>query len=1029
MAGNTRHVVNMANSIVGVSILSMPYCFKEAGLLLGVVMVLVSGVITKKTCMFLVRAAIMARHRSYEFLAFHVFGVRGKLAVELCMILFLIGICISFHVVMGDLAPAIAARLLHVPNTPSLRATMLLGIAILVVLPLCLLRKLDNLASMSAFSILFYFFLITVIFWYAFPRLVDGSWFHLAHLWRPAGVLQVLPICMLGLSCQSNVFEIYDSVPDPDVPKMRAVVNNALNLCCALYIAVGFFGYIAFVDQDIAGNLIMNFPASPLTEGIKLFFTVSLAISFPLMIFPCRTSIHSLVYRRIEGVGVGCGDLSSENAQGFDLVGNYMPEARFKAITVGILTVSVVVGILVPNIEFVLGVLGSTMGVIISLVLPSIMFIKVNSKASVERLVAQGIMLMGVLLIVTGTYLNLTHTPHDTALSAADQQVVMAVPPALLNDGLRDLPPEKEGDIPLPRRDEDARAKAGAGAGAGAEDSDTRREPVAPEPPPSEEEEEEKKEAAAAKQERKESVKEEGGGGQDPQGDALHPDAIQKEEKEAHQEGGGGAGLMEEELLQKIEDQHREQQKILAEQKQILQELKDQKAQQEQAAAAAAAAAVAAGNPVQPAAAAPQPAWVAGAPPAAAVPLAGQQAPNAMPVAGQQAVPAVPAVNYAEQVAPQAVIPAGQAVPLAPAAQVVPAGVPAAQVAQAVPAGQVVQTVPAGQVVQAVPVAQVAQAVPVAQVAQAVPAAQVAQAVPVAQVAQAVPVAQVAQAVPAAQVAQAGLPAAQLPPNAAQVAPVANYAVLPAGQGSPALPAGQGAPAAQMAPAARQVPTAQVLPATSQVAPAVGQMGPAVPAALVGPTVGQVVPPAAPMARAVGPTPPAAAPRVSAGAPAGGQVRPATPKAPKAPKQSAPVALKAPKQSAPVAPNAPKPSSPKPRLPHYPSAGLPAGQQPAKKGPVGYLEKMSSAAPKKPRKHDEERRKRAAGPEPELVLGLGPEGADLPPVDLAAGGWGVVGQKEAAFETRHLLWGNRRTKRRHRRGGQRGGDEEYWDET
>ncbi|XP_050731943.1 putative sodium-coupled neutral amino acid transporter 10 isoform X39 [Eriocheir sinensis] len=993
MAGNTRHVVNMANSIVGVSILSMPYCFKEAGLLLGVVMVLVSGVITKKTCMFLVRAAIMARHRSYEFLAFHVFGVRGKLAVELCMILFLIGICISFHVVMGDLAPAIAARLLHVPNTPSLRATMLLGIAILVVLPLCLLRKLDNLASMSAFSILFYFFLITVIFWYAFPRLVDGSWFHLAHLWRPAGVLQVLPICMLGLSCQSNVFEIYDSVPDPDVPKMRAVVNNALNLCCALYIAVGFFGYIAFVDQDIAGNLIMNFPASPLTEGIKLFFTVSLAISFPLMIFPCRTSIHSLVYRRIEGVGVGCGDLSSENAQGFDLVGNYMPEARFKAITVGILTVSVVVGILVPNIEFVLGVLGSTMGVIISLVLPSIMFIKVNSKASVERLVAQGIMLMGVLLIVTGTYLNLTHTPHDTALSAADQQVVMAVPPALLNDGLRDLPPEKEGDIPLPRRDEDARAKAGAGAGAGAEDSDTRREPVAPEPPPSEEEEEEKKEAAAAKQERKESVKEEGGGGQDPQGDALHPDAIQKEEKEAHQEGGGGAGLMEEELLQKIEDQHREQQKILAEQKQILQELKDQKAQQEQAAAAAAAAAVAAGNPVQPAAAAPQPAWVAGAPPAAAVPLAGQQAPNAMPVAGQQAVPAVPAVNYAEQVAPQAVIPAGQAVPLAPAAQVVPAGVPAAQVAQAVPA------------------------------------AQVAQAVPAAQVAQAVPVAQVAQAVPAAQVAQAGLPAAQLPPNAAQVAPVANYAVLPAGQGSPALPAGQGAPAAQMAPAARQVPTAQVLPATSQVAPAVGQMGPAVPAALVGPTVGQVVPPAAPMARAVGPTPPAAAPRVSAGAPAGGQVRPATPKAPKAPKQSAPVALKAPKQSAPVAPNAPKPSSPKPRLPHYPSAGLPAGQQPAKKGPVGYLEKMSSAAPKKPRKHDEERRKRAAGPEPELVLGLGPEGADLPPVDLAAGGWGVVGQKEAAFETRHLLWGNRRTKRRHRRGGQRGGDEEYWDET
>ena len=43
------------------------------------------------------------------------------------MILFLIGICISFHVVMGDLAPGLAAQVLDLHNTPSLRATMLLG--------------------------------------------------------------------------------------------------------------------------------------------------------------------------------------------------------------------------------------------------------------------------------------------------------------------------------------------------------------------------------------------------------------------------------------------------------------------------------------------------------------------------------------------------------------------------------------------------------------------------------------------------------------------------------------------------------------------------------------------------------------------------------------------------------------------------------------------------------------------------------------------------------------------------------------
>ncbi|XP_042215503.1 putative sodium-coupled neutral amino acid transporter 10 [Homarus americanus] len=86
-----------------------------------------------------------------------------------------------------------------------------------------------------------------------------------------------------------------------------------------------------------------------------------------------------------------------------------MPEARFKGITLGILTTSLVVGILIPNIEFVLGLLGSTMGMLIALILPSILFIKVNSKASAERLLAQTIMLVGIVLIVTGTYLNLAH--------------------------------------------------------------------------------------------------------------------------------------------------------------------------------------------------------------------------------------------------------------------------------------------------------------------------------------------------------------------------------------------------------------------------------------------------------------------------------------------------------------------------------------------------------------------------------------------------------------------------------------------
>ncbi|XP_018009637.1 putative sodium-coupled neutral amino acid transporter 10 isoform X2 [Hyalella azteca] len=403
MTGNCRYTINMANSIVGVSILSMPYCFKEVGLLLGVILLVFCSFITKKTCMYLIRAAIMSRRRSYEFLALSAWGGPGKLVVEIAMVLFLVGIGVSFHVVMGDLLPNIVASALQINISAGLRASLLLGIVLLVVLPLCLLRNIDSLASMSTCSICFYVALVAVIMGHALPRVLDGSWLEGAVWANWSNVFQVLPIMCLALACQSNVFEIYDSLPDANVSKMRDVVSGAMNLSATLYAFVGIFGCIAFGHSDkFGGNVILAFPATRLTEAIKLFFVASIAISFPLLLFPCRTSIYSLLYRR---------NLSLSQ----DLVGNYMPETRFKLITFVVLGATLCIGILLPNIEFVLGLLGSTLGALISLIFPALLFIRMHSKLSLDRLLAQGVLLLGVVVVVTGCYQHLAadSPPHQ----------------------------------------------------------------------------------------------------------------------------------------------------------------------------------------------------------------------------------------------------------------------------------------------------------------------------------------------------------------------------------------------------------------------------------------------------------------------------------------------------------------------------------------------------------------------------------------------------------------------------------------
>lgn len=62
-----------------------------------------------------------------SLVAFHTFGPSGKTIVELCIIGFLMGTCIAFFVVVGDLGPAIVAKTLNISNTASLRDVVLIG--------------------------------------------------------------------------------------------------------------------------------------------------------------------------------------------------------------------------------------------------------------------------------------------------------------------------------------------------------------------------------------------------------------------------------------------------------------------------------------------------------------------------------------------------------------------------------------------------------------------------------------------------------------------------------------------------------------------------------------------------------------------------------------------------------------------------------------------------------------------------------------------------------------------------------------
>ena len=396
--------INLVNSVIGVSLLSMPFCFKKCGIVLSVVLIVMSALLNRFSCYLLLKSSIIAKRRNYELLAFHTFGSTGKLLVELSVLGFLLGTCIAFFVVIGDIGPSLVSQIFGLTNGPQLRAFVMTFLGMFVALPLGLLRRVDSLTSFSMLSLGLYLILVIKMFFEAMANLSDNSstnvWQQINY-WDSSHVLSSLPIFSMSLSCQTQLFAIFDSSllhnnDSHTLYRLKTTVDRSVNICSAIYITVGIFGYIAFCGQPFGGNILLILSSGFFSTFTLIAFVFTVLVSFPLCLFPCRTSLHSLMSRK------GTTTLLNTSSPSI-----HMSDRHFQLLTVALIVTTIGISILLPHIEFVLGILGSTIGAVICIIFPALIYLNLTSKNTTERLLAQFVVITGVFILIICTFSTL----------------------------------------------------------------------------------------------------------------------------------------------------------------------------------------------------------------------------------------------------------------------------------------------------------------------------------------------------------------------------------------------------------------------------------------------------------------------------------------------------------------------------------------------------------------------------------------------------------------------------------------------
>ncbi|KAG9243990.1 amino acid transporter-like protein [Calycina marina] len=287
--------MNMANSIIGAGIIGQPYALRQAGLLTGLILLVLLTITVDWTIRLIVINSKLSGRNSFQGTVEHCFGKSGLIAISVAQWAFAFGGMVAFGIIVGDSIPhvllAVWPGMRDVPVLGMLaNRRAVIGVFIMgVSYPLSLYRDIAKLSKASTLALISMTVILLTVVTQGFLVPAESRGTFSTPLWTiNGGVFQAIGVISFAFVCHHNSLLIYGSLKTPTIDRFAKVTHYSTSISMAACLLMALAGFLTFGSLT-QGNVLNNFPQDNIMVNIaRLCFGLNMLTTLPLEAFVCR---------------------------------------------------------------------------------------------------------------------------------------------------------------------------------------------------------------------------------------------------------------------------------------------------------------------------------------------------------------------------------------------------------------------------------------------------------------------------------------------------------------------------------------------------------------------------------------------------------------------------------------------------------------------------------------------------------------------------------------------------------------------